>query len=214
MPKRAAGRAFKLFQNPTKLKVVVLLSEGQPMTVTQMSKLIGSSRPNLYHVVSEMVSEGFLVKPTTKVKGNYVEKYYDLSPDAFGKFDPDEHRRSIAAASAEEFRDLVHSILLSVSMNAQIMAGKLETADKDAVDRLSKARKSDTILAGFFTLSDGAYEDLVKGWRGLFLKTIKKWGDDKTEGKNTLAIYGLPYFGKAKPSRAARTVSSPRSSSG
>ncbi len=82
MPREGPEVFLHALQNPTKVKVLVLLSDNEKMTVTQMASIVKVSRPNLYHVVSEMVSEGLLTGPEAKVKGNYVEKYYSLSEKA------------------------------------------------------------------------------------------------------------------------------------
>lgn len=198
MPSTLPEGRLKLLQNPTKVKVVVLLSEGDAMTVTQMSRQIGLSRPNLYHAVSEMVKEGILERPSTKVSGNYVEKYYRLKPDALGEFDYERHKRAVMRTSPSEFRDLIRSVLLSVSMNSRILADRLSESSGSELSSLKS--NGERVLAAYFTLSDEAYDELVEGWRKLLLDSMQKWSSRDQEGGNKLAIYALPDLRERKRS--------------
>ena len=65
--------------NRTKLSIITLLVRRKRMTVTQMSKLIGTTRSNLYQTIGDLVSSGIINGPEAVVNRNYVEKYYTLN---------------------------------------------------------------------------------------------------------------------------------------
>ena len=73
--------------NRTKLSIITLLVRRKRMTVTQMSKLIGTTRSNLYQTIGDLVSSGIVNEPEVVVRRNYVEKFYTLNEPVFRELD-------------------------------------------------------------------------------------------------------------------------------
>jgi AcrR family transcriptional regulator len=182
-------------QNPTKLGVLVLLSDGAAMTVTQMSKLVKVSRANLYHFVSEMVAEGVLAGPESRVKRNYVEKFYRLNKEFFEKAGEAELRRPVKPETPEAFRDILYSLLVSVSAQFRIMAEQLAAADAGTIRRLAKTREEKTIVGAFMVLADDEYLRFVKDLNE-FLARFERHRVAKApnDGRNKVALFAIPAF--------------------
>jgi DNA-binding transcriptional ArsR family regulator len=192
--KRATVDLLKAFKNPTKLDILMMLSENESMTVTQMSKLLSTSKANLYHFVSEMVKEGLVLKPEVKVKGNYVEKYYRLNAEVFKGVDPEEQRKRIKPSSPEEYRELLQSYYLSLSAYFRMSAERISKADETTMGRVSDMVKGEKTLIVYSTLSDEGYEYALSELRRIVKTIIERWGikKDAPGEKNRLILYAFP----------------------
>ena len=60
---------------PVRVEIILSLDE-QPMTTTQIARLLGEKPNRLYYHVTELERVGILEVVETKQKGNLVEKYY------------------------------------------------------------------------------------------------------------------------------------------
>lgn len=125
-----------LYTNPTKLSILLLITEYEKITVTQMAEYVDVSRANLYHYVSQMVEDGILNEPEVKVKKNYVEKYYTLNLELFGKFDIKAWEAHLSTLSADELRDLIGSSLTAQSIFLKIIADRIARAEPEQIDRI------------------------------------------------------------------------------
>lgn len=124
------------YSNPTKIGVLLLLSEQEKMTVTQMSEYLDVSRSNLYHFVGQMVKDGVLNEPEVVAKKNYVEKFYTLNEDLFRISDMINWPEFLSGTSLSEVRSMVASSLLGISANLRIMAERLAIAGDDEINRI------------------------------------------------------------------------------
>jgi DNA-binding transcriptional ArsR family regulator len=145
---------FEAFRNPTKMKIITLLVNNRKMTVTQMSKYIGTTRSNLYQVISGMVSSGIVMEPEIKPKKNYVEKYYRLNEDYFAFHDSNIGEKA-KELPADQYRELIASFLMAQSLNMNIMASSIENMpDSKLKELMSSAKK---MLMSYGTCSDPTF---------------------------------------------------------
>jgi DNA-binding transcriptional ArsR family regulator len=194
--KRTKVDLLKAFKNPTKLDIIMMLAENERMTVTQMSKLLSTSKANLYHFVSEMVKEGLVLKPEVKVKGNYVEKYYRLNAEVFKGISPEEQRNRIKPSSPEEYRELLQSYALSLSGYFRMTAERISKADEATMGRVSELVREEKTLIVYSTLTDEGYEYALTELRRVLKSIIERWGNKKDVpgGKNRLILFAFPDF--------------------
>src|ERR1700730_9854905 len=199
--KRAKVDLLKAFKNPTKLDILMMLAENESMTVTQMSKLLSTSKANLYHFVSEMVKEGLVLKPEVKVKGNYVEKYYRLNAEVFKGVDPEEQRKRIKPSSPEEYRELLQSYFLSMSAYFRMSAERISKADESTMGRVSDFAKAEKTLIVYSTVSDEGYEYALNELRRIVKTIIERWGNKKDvpSEKNRLILFAFPDLKERSP---------------
>jgi DNA-binding transcriptional ArsR family regulator len=193
MTRRDSEILLRTLNNPTKLGVLVLLSDGDSMTVTQMSKLVKVSRANLYHFVSEMVADGVLAGPESRVKRNYVEKFYRLDQGFFDRAGEAELGRALKPETPEALRDILYSLLVSVSAQFRIMAEQLAAADAAAAKRLAEMRDEKAIVGAFMVLPDDEYLRFVKGLNQFLARFEgRKARKAPNEGKNKVALFAIP----------------------
>ncbi len=123
----------KTFSNPTKLGIILLLTEHERMTVTQMSQYLSVSRSNIYHFVALMVSDGILNEPEVVANKNYVEKFYTLNTKMV-EFSEEDWEKGLNKMSAEELRSMISSALMSYSMNLKLTAEKIsQSSDEETM---------------------------------------------------------------------------------
>lgn len=127
-----------LFRNPTKFRIIMLLTEQERMTVTQMSKVIKVSKSNLYHFISQMVQQGLVLEPEVIPKKNYVEKFYRLNEDMFRAEDPKEWEKILLGATNNEIKEVVSSVLMGYSMTLSFIADRIANSDDSEGENLRK----------------------------------------------------------------------------
>ena len=199
MSRKSSEILLKALQNPTKFNVIAILSDEVPMTVTQMAKAVKVSRANLYHFVSEMVEEGLLLGPESKVKGNYVEKYYRLNKRLFNQSE-EEWKATVKAATPNALRDLMYSFLISVSTQFRIMAEGLAIADDEKLARLADGRKRQQVIGSYGVLPDEEYAAIVNELGEVLTaheRRVQKTAS--APGKNKLVIFAMPDLSSKQP---------------
>lgn len=184
---------MKAFQSPTKLGIILLLSEGRKLTVTQMSKSIKVTKANLYHFVGELVREGILLKPEVRVKRNYVEKYYALNEGAFKSADPQEVERRLREGKPEEQLALIRSFLVSLSLQFHLLSEEFSRPDADRMREAVKALKENRIFLHYSVLTDEAYLYELSEHGRIIKRSIDRWGSKSgLQSGNRIVIVGMP----------------------
>lgn len=197
--KREQPNLLKTFQNPTKLNIIMLLAENESMTVTQMSKLVRTTRANLYHFVSELVKEGLVFLSEAKVKGNYVEKYYRLNAEVFKGVGPAAQRERVKPSSSKEYRELLQSYYLSLSAYFRMYAERVSKADEAMMGRISDLIEKEKTLIVYSTLTDEGYEYALGELRRVAKTIIERWGDKKApSGGNRVILFAFPDLREAR----------------
>lgn len=175
--------------NRTKLSIITLLVRRKRMTVTQMSKLIGTTRSNLYQTIGDLVSSGIINEPEAVVNRNYVEKYYTLNEPLFKELDSDRWKKRLQSLSEEQSRELVVSFLLSQSMNLQIMAQEIQMSREKNSPKIKESLQSDRIFMSYGRISDASYNRFLDHEKSL-MKVFEENPED--DGDNTYVILGIP----------------------
>ena len=175
--------------NRTKLSIITLLVRRKRMTVTQMSKLIGTTRSNLYQTIGDLVSSGIINEPEAVVNRNYVEKYYTLNEPLFQELDSEVWNRRLQSLSEDQSREIVVSFLLSQSMNLQIIAQEIQMYPERSSPKIKELLKSDRIFMSYGRTSDATYSKFLDHEKSL-IKIFQENPDD--DGDNTYVILGIP----------------------
>ena len=188
--------------NRTKLSIITLLVHRKRMTVTQMSKLIGTTRSNLYQTIGDLVSSGIINEPEAVVNRNYVEKYYTLNESMFKELDSESWKKRLQSLSGDQSREIVVSFLLSQSMNLQIMAQEIQMSPAKTSPKIKEFLQSDRILMSYGRISDATYSKLLDHEKAL-MKIFEDNPDD--DGDNTYVILGIPsLLDSREPERSGR----------
>jgi DNA-binding transcriptional ArsR family regulator len=175
--------------NRTKLSIITLLVRRKRMTVTQMSKLIGTTRSNLYQTVGDLVSSGIVNEPEVVVRRNYVEKFYTLNEPVFRELDSERWKNRLQSLTVDQSREIVVSFLLSQSMNLQIMAQEIQMSSEEVSPKIKQLLQSDRIFMSYGRISDATYNRLLEHEKTL-MDIFEKNSDD--DGDNTYIILGIP----------------------
>ncbi len=166
-------------RNPTKLKIITLLTNHDKMTVTGMSKHIKTTRSNIYQNISELLKNNIVLEPEIKVKKNYVEKYYRLN-NSFFDLDEFEMENEIVKLSNDDFRNLLKSFFLAQSMNLSILAEEIDNVSDENISKIKTIGGKNKILMSYGSVSDRFSTELLK----IYKDFIKKYDEESKNNKN------------------------------
>ena len=183
-------------RNQTKLSIIIILFQKGKLTATQMSKIIGTSRSNLYQNLKEMVEDRILAEPESKVRKNYVEKYYYPNTEIFERFSIEDQERALNDKTPGELKEYIISALNSQILRLQIIAREIEMMPRKESERLLDMHFYDQILFSNSWIKKEKYETVVKQIREIVFKTLDE-EDAKTENhteedKYNLILIGIP----------------------
>ncbi len=167
----------EVFRNPTKFRIILLLSEHGRMTVTDMAKLVKVSRSNLYHFIAQMVKDGIGKPPEVIPRKNYVEKFYRLNDEMFKAEEMKEWEKLLRIASPKEIKETVSSILMGYSMILSFIADRISASEGDAVEQLRNWLIEETP----YTLSYAVMSKKTSSRINPILKELWKALSDETE---------------------------------
>jgi DNA-binding Lrp family transcriptional regulator len=190
-----------VFRNPTKFRIIMLLTEQGRMTVTQMSKLISVSKSNLYHFISQMVKEGIVLEPEVIPKKNYVEKFYRLNEEMFRAEDPKEWEKVLVGASNSEIKEVVSSVLMGYSMTLSFIADRVAKSDDSEGDDLRKWLIEQTPYTLTYAVMSKKTNTKIKPILRQLWQALIESGEDKESTTNTsvsrLLVVFLPMLGNS-----------------
>ena len=188
-----------LFRNPTKFRIIMLLTDQERMTVTQMSKVIKVSKSNLYHFISQMVQQGLVLEPEVIPKKNYVEKFYRLNEDMFRAEDPKEWDKILLGATNNEIKEVVSSVLMGYSMTLSFIADRIANSDDFEGENLRKWLIEQTPYALTYSVMSKKTTSKVKPILRQLRQALIESGEDERSTLNTsvtrLLVVFLPMLG-------------------
>jgi DNA-binding Lrp family transcriptional regulator len=189
-------RLIESFRSQSKLSIIIVLLQNGKMTATQMAKVIGTSRSNMYQSLKEMVEDGILRKPEIKVKKNYVEKYYYPNTELLDDFSLKQQEELLNKKSPEELRDYLISGINSEILRLKIIARQIEMKSDDELRRRFDSLFFDQVLFSNSWLSRKTYEYMVKRIKEIFEEYYKNQETEKKqelgEEKHNLILIGIP----------------------
>ena len=188
-----------LFRNPTKFRIIMLLTEQERMTVTQMSKVIKVSKSNLYHFISQMVQQGLVLEPEVIPKKNYVEKFYRLNEDMFRAEDPKEWEKILLGATNNKIKEVVSSVLMGYSMTLSFIADRVANSDDSDCENLRNWLIEQTAYTLTYSLMSKKTTTKVKPILRQLWQALIESGEDDVSTLNTsvsrLLVVFLPMLG-------------------
>ncbi len=168
------------------------MKNGQ-MTVTQLSKVTNTTRPNLYRSIKELVGDGIILKPRIKVKKNYVEKYYELNLKIFDSVKTSQMMGAISRAPASDLRELIISFLFMNSLLSNIFAEQIRTAADDEIENYRRKILDGTILMSYSTLSDSSMQTFSK-YFNRFIDVLENKKKTSEKEEHALVVLSLPLY--------------------
>ena len=191
---------LEAYRNPTKFRIILLLSEHSKMTVTDMAKSVKVSRSNLYHFIAQMVKDGIVKPPEVIPRKNYVEKFYRLNEEMFKAEEIKEWEKPILSATTEEIKETVSSILMGYSMILSLIADRIAASGDDDTESLRKwliEQTPNTISYALITKRTSNKIDpiLKELWSAFSEETKENDSKDSTAWSRLMLVY-LPMLGK------------------
>jgi DNA-binding Lrp family transcriptional regulator len=189
----------EVFRNPTKFRIILLLSEHGRMTVTDMAKLVKVSRSNLYHFIAQMVKDGIVKPPEVIPRKNYVEKFYRLNDEMFKAEEMKEWEKLLRIANPKEIKETVSSILMGYSMILSFIADRISASEGDAVEQLRNWLIEETPYTLSYAVmskktSSRINPILKELWKALSDETEKDDNNDSNAWSRLLLVF-LPMLG-------------------
>jgi len=194
MPKtNLYDKLLSVFENPTKLSILMLLSDGGKLTVTQMSRQVGVSKPNLYHFVGEMVKDAILNEPETVVKKNYVEKYYSINKQTLESIDPVEQSKRFNEERPQKQREILKAWLTSMSLYLRLQAEQIDRTEPTRLNTILEATHEKRIVLEHASLGEEAFDYFLSEIRKTSKIVHEKWKHrSNVSNGNILVIVALP----------------------
>ncbi len=180
------------FKNKTKLQIITLLLKNGPMTVTQISKFVKTTRSNLYQTMRDLMEDGIVVLKESKVVKNYVEKFYILNMDFFESVSSTEIKDAITKLSVQDLKDLIVSYLLATSFVLRLISEEISFLDESEMQRYRELIASGKIIMSFSTIS----ENLSRPFSEIFFNYMKE-AEAKQKGEKDeyfLSVSMFPLF--------------------
>ncbi len=186
----------KTFSNPTKLNIVLLLTEHERMTVTQMAQYLSVSRSNIYHFVAQMVSDGILNEPEVVAKKNYVEKYYTLNTKKID-FSEEDWEKGLNKMSVEELRSMISSALMGYSMNLKLSAEQISQTSDEEMQKLRDWLLNMPATLMYSTMRMSTVQNIKKHLQALsdeLERSSKEHEGEKSKDVARLNVVFLPFL--------------------
>ncbi len=187
-------KILEAYSNPTKMKIIFLLSDEREMTVTQMASNIDVGRSNLYHFVQQMVEDKILCEPVVRPKKNYVEKYYKLNTEMFGISHIKSLYKEFEGFSADQAKSIISSVLTGAGTYLLLLAKKVIEMDDETLEKIGQAFLKKNMVLQYTSTHIGAHpvaEEYLRKAAKEFSKPSKN--GDKKESLKTL-IVSIPFI--------------------
>lgn len=168
---------------PVRVEIVMSLHD-QPMTTTQIARLLGEKPNRLYYHVTELERVGILEVVETKQKGNLVEKYFLPVARVF-RIDP------ALFARGDEGREAYLQTVMS-HFDSTIIEYRRRVADKSV-------SPADMEKAFSSILDFGLTAEELASFRQELRDLILKWSETADMGKPERAHLTAVFYSSRKP---------------
>ncbi|MHB8372643.1 MAG: hypothetical protein ACYDAO_07075 [Thermoplasmataceae archaeon] len=158
-----------------------------------MSKILETTRSNLYQTVSELTLLGILEIAEIKSEKNYIEKYYQINEAMFKNLSPEGWRSETGDIDTEDLRDIIASFLLTQSLILRLLAEEINLASDEQMSRYKEMFQENMFMLGYSKSSDVTYKRLVKFMNGMdeFFNSTEDNESGQTS-ENTFLLVGFP----------------------
>ncbi|HEY7019997.1 MAG TPA: winged helix-turn-helix domain-containing protein [Ktedonobacterales bacterium] len=134
---------IRALSDPTRGAILTELEHSGELTATQLAKRLGLTANNVYHHMRVLRELKVVGEPRVVPRETYVEKYYQLAPEAQAVLgsDPEWLDRVQKGLSAEERKELFVSMCLEMAQLLQRAARRYAEMDAETFDTLIHQRK-------------------------------------------------------------------------
>ena len=182
-----ADAYLEAMKNTTRALVVSQLLRKQEMTATEISKVLDEDVDVVYYHMKSLKKLGIVSEPRVEVRGNYLEKYYSLTPEVRKRFDEVDKRanRKLGEMAPEEFRQMLLTAYTCVKSVLVGSANQIEKADTSLIDKLNK--KKNFMIRLIYCTKEDYYEILDD-----LKKIAKSPQSDSAERDYVITLLAMP----------------------
>lgn len=180
---------IQTMKNTTRASIVFQLARKSEMTATEISRVLGEDVDVIYYHMKFLRKLGLVSEPRVEVRGNYLEKYYSLSPEMRQSSTEADKSflKKLKEVNPEEYRKV---LLTSFALLKSVVAGsanQIETADENALNSLNKKRN---LVVWIIYCTEELYYELLKDVK----KFTKVPEEEKNSGEKTytIALLAMP----------------------
>lgn len=182
---------MEAMKNVTRAAIFNQLFRKRELTATEISKILGENVDTVYYHIKFLRKKGLVTEPRVEVRGNYVEKYYSLTPEAKLSISGEERgtleKKVLDKMDPEEFRNVLITALALVQSATAGAANLIQRVDRSVIADL-KDRRNLTIQ--FVPCTEKRYYELLED-----LKEIARLpgeAEDQGELDYTIAFWAMP----------------------
>lgn len=180
---------IQTMKNTTRASIIFQLARKSEMTATEISRVLGEDVDVIYYHMKFLRKLGLVSEPRVEVRGNYLEKYYSLSPEMRQSSTEADKSflKKLKGVAPEEYRKV---LLTSFALLKSVVAGsanQIETADENVLNSLNKKRN---LVVWIIYCTKELYYELLKDVK----KFTKVPEEEKDSGKKTytIALLAMP----------------------
>lgn len=163
--KAYAEAYIKTMRNSTRAAIFDQLYRKPELTATEISKSLGKDVDVVYYHMKFLKKMGLVSEPRVEVRGNYIEKYYSLTPQAkqsLARGESEKLTRKIEEMTPEEFRQVLMTGFALIQSATAGAASQIKRVDRDVIADLKKKRG---ITVRIIRCTKERYYELLKNLR-------------------------------------------------
>ncbi len=188
---KIAEAYMEAMKNTTRAAIFNQLYKETELTATEISKILREDVDVVYYHMKFLRKKGLVSEPRVEVRGNYIEKYYSLTPEAKQSMTGEEYgtseRKALDKMEPEEFRQVLMTAYALMQSATAGAANQVKRVNKDVIADLKK--KGDLTIQIHHCNKERYYE---------LLKNLKEVAKAPSEATNqselgyTIAFWALP----------------------
>jgi DNA-binding transcriptional ArsR family regulator len=187
---------IRALSDPTRGAILTELEHSGDLTATQLAKRLGLTANNVYHHMRVLRELKVVGEPRVVPRETYVEKYYQLAPEAQALLgsDPEWLDRAQKGLSAEERKELFVSMCLEMAQLLQRAARRYAEMDAETFDTLILQRKLGMLSIN--ELGQARLESRLQPLRDTLRRERESGiGDEEPRARqHVVLIAGLPFL--------------------
>lgn len=184
-----ADAYVEALKNRTRAMIFFQLWRNPEMTATEISKALDEDVDVVYYHMKSLKTLKIVSEPRVEVRGNYLEKYYSLTPEVRERFADVYERanRKLGEMAPEEYRKVLLTAFAVVKSAVVGSANQIEKADTSVIDKLGKKRNFS--IRVFYCTKEQYYE-FLDDLRKIFKSSYEK--SDPVKRDYVMAFIAVP----------------------
>jgi len=188
---KVAEAYLETMKNVTRAAIFDQLHRKKELTATEISKILSMDVDVVYYHMKFLRKMALVSEPRVEVKGNYIEKYYSLTPETrksiagqeYGKLE----EQVLDRMGPEEFRRVLMTAFALIQSLTAGAANQIKRVDEDVIAEILRKRNISINIVG--CTEEYYYESLKK-----LREIVRTAGEAANHGEMsyTIAFWAMP----------------------